>query len=181
MRKIVLAAALMGAAVMVAAPAQALVNISWSFADQDGRGLNRGIIFNVADNGDAFGSTGAVYESPITSAIGSNYSYRGNASSSALAGFVFENGQVTRANVGYAQDGGNASFQLASGLSDFTSSSVADQPAGSGAGSNPVSYTITSVGPAAPGPLAGVGLLPALAGAGALFGTRFRRRKPVAA
>jgi hypothetical protein len=166
MRKIVLAAALMSAAVMVSAPAQAAP-----------------ILFNLtgADTHSWTIDSASTVLSSDPSSFNITANYDGGFGENVLTFFVPEASQGTSfyeplGEITYKGD------QLFSGPTDAPVFKLGeyDFTGVQGNTSAPAHLSITS-GPSAPGPLAGVGLLPALAGAGALFGTRFRRRKPVAA
>ena len=81
----------------------------------------------------------------------------------------------------------NARRASNSGPQLFTGSTAAPQFSpgtftlfGSSAADRGGTFSIVSNGPAAPGPLAGVGFLPALAGLASLAALRIRRREPAA-
>jgi hypothetical protein len=206
MRKIVLAAALMSAAVMVSAPASAVVREFVSNGGFESGTTSpwvpvRWNVYQAAagypvHSGDYSAGTGcvgagAVFNCTISQSLGTSAGQRydlsfwvGNTrvgldaqalrvawngtdlativpTDTAFRQYTFNNLEATSTNT-----------QLLFGGYNNPGTIFIDD----------VSVTQSTAGaPGAPGPLAGVGLLPALAGAGALFGTRFRRRKPVAA
>jgi hypothetical protein len=69
----------------------------------------------------------------------------------------------------------------AGGIRSFSMDQTREYLTGEQSPRNATSGFVTSAGPGAPAPLAGMGLIPALGSFGALIATRWRRRKTVAA
>jgi hypothetical protein len=169
MRKIVLAAALMSAAAVVAAPASA-EPLLYTYTMPSGYLATWSIDSNPTPTG--FDSTGFSldifdYVSPNTTSNNVSMTFY----DASQVPFNFYDPGSGFASGDNLYSGPTSSPTMNTGVFSIVSDNY-------GPGSLSV---VGSGGPGAPGPLAGVGLLPALAGAGALFGTRFRRRKPVAA
>jgi hypothetical protein len=210
MRKIVLAA-VMGAAIMAAPARAITVlaqNLAGGENTPDFGGVSGGRTgqsFTVTPVGSYSGISFNFYSGASPVANGKLYLYNTeytgtrsslDASTADRVGVGIADGSAYRFDQSVNLFGGRTYYAYADGNFDNLTYSGSNPYAGGvayqsheeGSGFESVSsvdtkFTVSAGanGPSAPAPLAGLGLIPTVAGAGALFGTRFRRRKPVAA